>query len=181
MRMKKLATSVGCPAFINSHPQKDFRTEALWFFCGAVVQPLKSLNSEQFWCFLHCSIQLPGYSQDCRGCRTRHWPVTPRGSAPRPTLRKCCAGGEGLAPPGAPRQAIRSQGERACGLRSAADAVHSLPLPPGCSGPGLSGNELCGAERSTHRERGAPARASPSRFELGREEVDCGCYALAVI
>lgn len=62
--MKKLATSVGCPAFINSHPQKDFRTEALWFFCGAVVQPLKSLNSEQFWCFLHCSIQLPGYSQD---------------------------------------------------------------------------------------------------------------------
>lgn len=64
LRMKKLATSVGCPAFINSHPQKDFRTEALWFFCGAVVHPLKSLNSDQFWCFLHCSIQLPGYSQD---------------------------------------------------------------------------------------------------------------------
>lgn len=184
MRIKKLATFVGCPCFNEfSPPERDFKTKALWSSVGAVVHPLRSLDSDQFLVLpplRHTTPRLQPRPAVAAG--PGHRPVTPCGSAPRPTLRECCAGREGLAPP---------QGSQAGNLEprcvSLWPAVCSgrcpqPPIPTWLQWPRLVRERaLWSRKRSTPRERGALPGPSPSCFELGCEEIDCCCYALAVI
>lgn len=178
--LEEPAASVGCLCFNKFSAPERLRNSSPLFSAGAVVHPLQSPNSDQSGASSTAPYNSQVTAKTCRGCRTRPLACHPCGSAPRPTLQSAVLAGKAWLLPGARRQAVWSQGERACGLQSAADAVHSLPLPPGCSGPGLSGNERCGAERALP-ENGRPCRASPSCFELGREEIHFCCCALAVI
>lgn len=155
LRMKKLATSVGCPAFINSHPQKDFRTEALWFFCGAVVQPLKSLNSEQFWCFstAPCNSQVTAKTAVAAGPGTG---LLPRGALPlAPPCGSAVLAGKAWLLPGLPgRQSGAKVSEPvACGLQwtlSTASHSHLAAVALACQG--TSSVE----QREALTENGAP-------------------------